>query len=144
MSKAILIALGVFAAVAIAVFGLMQGIKFTNITQSETDINQTNPADQSSTSSTNQERIEISAEEYTFAPSTLSIKKGVPTTITFRNNGQASHSLLVPELGVSTNVISPGEETSVEVIAGKVGQFGFYCGVGNHQDLGMEGKITVE
>ena len=45
---------------------------------------------------------------------------------------------------IGTKQIRAGESSTVTFIADKVGEFEYYCSVGNHRELGMVGKLIVE
>lgn len=85
----------------------------------------------------------ITGQSFSFAPSTMTVKKGDRVKIIFKNAG-GFHDLLIDELGVQTDRINTGGEHSVEFIANKTGSFAYYCSVGNHRSLGMQGTIVVE
>lgn len=88
--------------------------------------------------------VAISAREFEFSPSTVSVKAGEKVILTLNNKGRIPHNLVIDELGVETEIISGGESDSVVFIAEKKGVYSFYCGIGSHRDLGMEGVLTVE
>lgn len=87
--------------------------------------------------------IVISGSNYAFTPNTITVNKGQKTRIVFKNSG-GMHDFKVDELNISTAVIPSGQEDFVEFTADKVGQFQFYCSVGNHRQMGMVGTITVQ
>lgn len=85
----------------------------------------------------------VSGNEYSFTPASITLSKGQRTKIVFKNIGNTSHDFVVDELGVKTAVISGGQEIALEVVPEKTATYSFYCSVGNHRNLGMEGKLTV-
>lgn len=143
MSRSWLIVLGVLIALGVAGIVLAEGLKFTNsASKRKADFNSSlaskNP-DQTSES-----RVEITADEYSFTPQTISLKKGVLTEIVLKNIGNGTHNLVIPGLNVETESIGPGEETSVEVTPAKTGEFSFSCSISNHKELGMTGQVMVK
>lgn len=88
--------------------------------------------------------ISVAGSEFSFSPSKITLTKGERIRITFKNIGNSSHNLVVENLGVATKTIPGGATDSVEFVADKSGSFTFYCAVGNHRQLGMEGKLEVE
>lgn len=88
--------------------------------------------------------IEVSGKEYSFSPSSVSVKKGEKIKITFTNNGNLPHNLVIDELGVSTKTIAPGKSDTVEFTAEGDVNLTFYCNIGNHRAQGMEGTIKIE
>ena len=89
--------------------------------------------------------IEISARDFSFAPANPRVKR--PGTVTFRltNDGQVPHALEVegPQREAETEVIQPGQSASVKANLGESGSFVIYCPVGNHRQMGMEGRVQV-
>lgn len=90
------------------------------------------------------EKITVSATDFAFTPSTLTLKKGVEVTIVFTNNGKYPHNLSIAELGVATKTIQPGQEDTLAFTPDKTGTFSFTCTVPGHADRGMTGTVTVE
>lgn len=85
----------------------------------------------------------VTGQDFSFAPNRITVKKGENVKITFKNTG-GFHDLVIDELGIQTDRINDGGEDSVEFIANKTGSFAYYCSVGNHRSLGMEGMLIVE
>lgn len=88
--------------------------------------------------------VGVSGSEYSYNPSNLSFTKGERIRLTFTNNGTLPHDLVIDELGVSTKTIVPGKSDTVEFTADQSGTFNFYCNIGNHRSLGMEGSVEVK
>ena len=81
----------------------------------------------------------VEGSNYKFAPSTLTVNK---VKITFKNSG-GFHDFVLDEFGVKTKVIPSGQSATVEFTADKTGTFDYYCSVGNHRAMGMQGTLTV-
>lgn len=96
------------------------------------------------TSSTSSATITVSGTEFAFSPSKITVTKGVPLTIVFKNQGQYPHNFTVAELGVKTATIQPGEATTVTFTPDKTGTFTYECTVPGHADRGMTGTLTVQ
>lgn len=88
--------------------------------------------------------ITVLASEYEFTPTNIELKEGEAVKLTFKNTGTLPHNLVIDELGVTSKTINGGKEDVVEFKAIKTGSFKFYCSIGNHRSLGMEGKATVK
>lgn len=60
---------------------------------------------------------------------------------------EGMHDFVIDELEVRTDVMNAGEETTVTVMIPEDAEPGteypFYCSVGNHREMGMEGTLTV-
>ncbi len=88
--------------------------------------------------------LTVDGAEYSFSPSTLSVNKGDTVKVVFNNVGTMPHDFIIDEFDVATKTIAPGEQDTVEFTANQSGTFSYYCSVGNHRALGMEGTLTVE
>lgn len=84
----------------------------------------------------------VKASDYTYAPKAIAVQKGDAVKIVFVNT-IGLHDFVIDELNIKTNVIKQGETEVVEFVADTVGEFTFYCSVGNHRQMGMEGVLTV-
>lgn len=69
---------------------------------------------------------------------------GEKVKLIFRDTGKMKHNLVIDELEVSTKTVGAGKEDTVIFTASKAGDFEFYCSVGNHRQLGMEGRVTIK
>lgn len=89
--------------------------------------------------------IEMSNFEYSVESITAS--PGETLTINLVNV-EGQHDFDIDELGVDTEVTSSGDENTVTVEipadAEPGTEYAYYCSVGNHRALGMEGTITVQ
>lgn len=89
--------------------------------------------------------IVVEGKDFSYTPSTLKIKVGQKVRVLFKNTGKAEHDFVVEELGVRTKIIEGGAEDVLEFVAPSTpGELNFYCSVGSHRAMGMEGTITVE
>lgn len=89
--------------------------------------------------------IEVSGKEFSFSPSTISVKRGDKVRIVFKNVGKMTHNFVVEELDIRTSEIAPGETDTIEFTVPDDGSsLTYYCSVGSHRVLGMEGKFSVE
>ena len=90
--------------------------------------------------------ISVSETDFALAPKDLTVKAGTAVTFDVRNDGATDHSLEVegPEGEAELEQdLAPGGRGSLEVSFSKPGTYEWYCPVGNHKDMGMEGTITV-
>lgn len=78
----------------------------------------------------------------TFTTKTLTVKKGDPVKITYKNAG-GTHDLRIEGYNVGTKVLAANQEESFEFIADTAGSFEYYCSVGSHRANGMFGTLTV-
>ena len=85
----------------------------------------------------------VTSSNFKFAPATLTVKKGDTVKIIFKNSG-GFHDFVIDEFNVKTNTIQGGASETVEFVADKAGTFDYYCSVGNHRQMGMQGTLTVQ
>jgi len=85
----------------------------------------------------------ITGKNFTFTPSTITVKKGDTVKITFKSEGGA-HDLTIPDFNVQTNILQSGKEEIIQFTADKTGTFEYFCSVGNHKQMGMKGQLVVQ
>lgn len=85
----------------------------------------------------------INGSNFKFEPAVMSVNKGDKVKITFKNDG-GFHDFTLDEFGVQTKQLAAGASETVEFTANKVGDFEYYCSVGNHRAMGMKGTLTVK
>ena len=89
--------------------------------------------------------VDMTAADYKFDPADQTVKSG-DVTFKLTNDGQTTHSLEIEDVNGQDKelegVVSPGQSGTLEVNL-PPGKYEFYCPVGNHKEMGMEGEITV-
>jgi plastocyanin len=90
--------------------------------------------------------LAVVADEYTFDPETIVLSGGGELAVALENEGVLAHNLRVfdggDELGGTPTFT--GGKTRSGTVAVEPGEYELVCTVGNHADLGMTGKLTVE
>ena len=90
--------------------------------------------------------LRVVGKEYSFSPANVVVKGAGSLKITLDNKGSLAHNLKVEkdgeELG-GTPTFAGGDSQSGTVKLAP-GDYTFVCTVGNHEDLGMHGKLTVK
>ena len=86
----------------------------------------------------------VFGDEYSFSPSSITVKAGEQVKITFKNTGRANHNLVVEGLGISTKTIGGGKSDMIEFAAPASGTYTFFCSVSGHRAAGMKGSLIVE
>jgi plastocyanin len=88
--------------------------------------------------------VEISASEFAFDPSTISLDAAGTYTFRLTNDGEFEHALEIEGQGIEeeTDVIGGGETAELTVDLAE-GEYVIYCPVGNHREMGMEGTLVV-
>ena len=85
----------------------------------------------------------VIGSNFAFTPETIEVSKGDTVKITFQN-AVGFHDLKLDEFtGAATKQLKVGESETIEFVADKVGDFEYYCSVGNHRAMGMKGTLTV-
>lgn len=91
----------------------------------------------------NESPIQVAGGNFFFKPNEIRVKKGQKVAITFTSN-EGSHNFVIDEFNVTTPIIDSGKTADITFTPDKTGTFAFYCSVGNHRAMGMEGKLIVE
>jgi plastocyanin len=89
--------------------------------------------------------IEVNETEFGLDPADITLDQ--PGTYVFRavNVGNAVHSLEIEGQGIEeeTPNIQPGESSQLKINLDP-GTYKLYCPVGNHEERGMVGTVTVQ
>lgn len=84
------------------------------------------------------------AERGGFSPSEIRVRQGERVRLRVIGD-DVVHGLMIPELGIAVKEIKPGEETILEFVPEKPGEFLFFCSVLCSPLHGrMNGKLIVE
>jgi len=86
--------------------------------------------------------IAVEAGSFYYKPNLIQVKKGQKVKLTL-NSVSMMHDFNIDELGVKVPVTKSGNSATVTFTANKVGEFEFYCSVGQHRANGQVGKIIV-
>ncbi len=105
--------------------------------------------------------ITVASFEWGFGPEAIVLQVGQEVTLTLDNDGEILHNFNVD--GLQVDVIEEissggfsGSDDKLFVGAGsddvglirfvplEAGEYEFYCTIGNHRQLGMEGRLTVQ
>ena len=92
--------------------------------------------------------VRFTADEYKFDPKSVTLDAGgkaATLAVRLHNSGSLAHDLRVKrggqELG-GTSIILNGKDSSASVRL-TPGTYTFFCSVGDHEQLGMKGTLTV-
>jgi plastocyanin len=89
--------------------------------------------------------IAIALDDFTITPQTVRARPG-PLTVDLVNRGRIGHNFRLRRGGANVRKVStllPGARLRVRVRKLSRGGFTMYCGVANHEELGMYGTLTV-
>lgn len=87
--------------------------------------------------------VEVKGLNFSYDLKEIKVKKGEKVAIQFTNS-EGFHDFVIDELNVRTQKISEGKSETVLIPTDKTGTYTFYCSVGQHRKLGMEGKLIIE
>ncbi len=91
----------------------------------------------------NVKEFQVTGIPFSFSVKEMRVKQGDTVRVTFTNK-EGMHDLVLDEFNVRTKVLPAGESQTIEFVADQVGEFTYYCSVGNHRQMGMVGKLIVE
>lgn len=140
----VFVGLIIYALLYYFVFGKKASYNTQSNTQYVTPTAVPTVAQISPTASATAQIVTVTGNEFAFTPSTITVKKGEPVQITFKNAGKYPHNLTISELSLQTKTIQPGQEDTITFTPTKVGSFTFICTVPGHADRGMKGTLSVE
>lgn len=95
------------------------------------------------TQMTNEVVFDIKGENLAFDETELTVTEGDTVTINFEST-EGFHDWVIDEFEAATEQVDVGVPTSVTFVADQVGEFEYYCSVGNHRAMGMVGTLVVE
>lgn len=153
MQKGLLAGLVILVGMAVAAFVLAQNTGRQKEIEEGPQVSQEFPAPGnegtpemvvSTDSASPEKEIVVSGDEYSFSPTSISLTQGETVKVTFKNTGGLPHNFVITELGISTKTIPGGQEDSVTFTVEKTGMYAFFCSVGNHRQLGMEGEVSIK
>jgi uncharacterized cupredoxin-like copper-binding protein len=85
--------------------------------------------------------LSVTAKEFVFDPSTLSVPADEEVTIEVVNAGTVEHDFTLDEAGLK--IPTPATETASGSFTVAAGTYTFYCSVPGHREAGMEGTLTA-
>jgi plastocyanin len=92
--------------------------------------------------------LAVTASEYKFDPKNVTVSAGGKTTtlaIKLHNSGGLAHDFRVQKDGseVGGTPIALGDKDAGATVKLAPGSYTFFCSVGDHEQLGMKGSLTV-
>ena len=90
--------------------------------------------------------IVVTMLEFSFRPAQSRVVRsdGQRVVIVLQNTGIIPHNLVIPELGVASPNVAPGQSHRIDFIASQPGTFRFVCTMPGHEEKGMAGYLTIE
>jgi len=97
-----------------------------------------------STSSGSGATIQVSLQDFRFAPATITVQRGQTVTITLKNDGAVAHDFRIEGLNVSSQLLRPGQTQTITFTPNQAGQFTIICTEPGHEASGMRGTLVVQ
>lgn len=138
----IIIIIVVLGLVAWLIFGNDQEEVNDNTTSQTNTTTSLSPVDSNSNVSVVDYAVEM--DEYSYSPADIQVESGETIQVKLTNTGNMVHDFVIDELNVNSGLLSPGEEKTITITGGDAGSYSFYCSVGRHRQLGMEGTLIVK
>ena len=86
--------------------------------------------------------VQVELSEFKIAMSSSAVQPG-DITFQIKNSGTVAHNFVIPKLSVRSEMINPGESTSVVVPGVVVGDYEINCEVSGHLAAGMKTMFIV-
>jgi plastocyanin len=80
--------------------------------------------------------------DFYFDPTVMEAERGEVFTVTFSDSHTGKHTFNIDELDIHEEIV-PGKTITITAPA-LPGRYAYYCNVGPHRTLGMEGILIVE
>jgi len=85
----------------------------------------------------------LTAGNYYYSEEEIRVEKGDTVRIILESEG-GLHNWVLDEFNVESERVSSGKRDVIEFTADEVGEFVYYCSVGQHRQLGQVGTLIVE
>jgi len=85
--------------------------------------------------------VSMEAANFSFTPNVINASPGDRVSVTFTKNA-GFHTFVIDEIGVEF-AITEGEVLNFTAPS-EPGSYPFYCSIGSHRSMGMEGTLIVE
>ena len=89
------------------------------------------------------EEFALVASNFEYDIKEIRVKKGTKVKISLTVS-EGFHDFVIDEFSGRIQRIGSGEDSSTEFVASEIGEYEYYCSVGNHRELGMVGKLIIE
>lgn len=86
--------------------------------------------------------IEVEGGSYYYSPNIIEVQRGDSVRIVL-TSVDMMHDFVIDEIDVKSDIVKSGETGVVEFTVDEVGEYEFYCSVGNHRAQGMVGTLVV-
>jgi uncharacterized cupredoxin-like copper-binding protein len=93
-------------------------------------------------SATSAVSVQVELSEFKIAMSSSAVQPG-DVTFQLKNSGTVAHNFVIPKLNIRSEMINPGESTSVVVPGVVAGDYEINCEVSGHLAAGMKTMLIV-
>lgn len=98
----------------------------------------------SAAASRNANDIEIALKEYAIGTGEIRLTKSEGSaTLTFKNKGMSAHNFVIPELGIDSGLIQPGDSVTLDIDAKEEKVIQAKCTLPGHTEAGMVTKVII-
>ena len=87
--------------------------------------------------------INVTAVDFKFRLSKMSVPRGSVVTFKVVNRGKSPHDFDIPELRKGTSYLARGKTATFKVAFRRAGSYRYVCTVPRHIQLGMDGRLRV-
>lgn len=88
--------------------------------------------------------IELGGADFRFSEEEITVTEGDVVKVVFATTDALMHDWNLDQFDAQTEISQQGETVEVTFVADEVGEYEFYCSVGNHRAQGMVGTLVVE
>lgn len=90
------------------------------------------------------QQVTVTASDYRFEPSTVSVKAGQAVQLTLRNTSSQVHDWTPQGLGPNVQALAqPGQTVTISFTPTAPGSYRVVCAQPGHEQVGMVGELTV-
>jgi plastocyanin/ABC-type transport system involved in multi-copper enzyme maturation permease subunit len=89
--------------------------------------------------------VVVTLRDNAFDPGLFTLEggEGQRIILTLVNRGSSPHNLSIPELGVQSSDVAPGQTGTIEFVSHSEGTHRFVCTLPGHEQAGMVGFVTI-
>jgi plastocyanin len=90
--------------------------------------------------------IRVALIDFGYDPNPFHIDggEGQHVTITLQNRGTVPHNLAVPDLGLMSAEVAPGQTATLDFVSDRDGTFRVLCTLPGHEEAGMRGYVSID
>lgn len=90
-------------------------------------------------------KIQITGNDFSFAPASIQVPQNRPVSFTFENKGQMAHDWVIKGIGSEDLHLnaSAGKMASKTITFAQAGTYAIVCTLPGHEEYGMKGQMVV-